>query len=259
MVGQLLVASWILCCGNHSPRVDSAAITAILRLAYPGSRVVFANYRDTLVDKTGHRDEVELRFVPESMTHVGALLVTFRARRDTAIARAERGVASSEGAPSELLVADLSPTNVATRLRRANLDDAAIGTELNDMKVSLGAGVSVAAARGDTGDVAVVVATYTATYAGRGWVGAVQWRGLLEIKPTSLGAQQRYPEVFVKMTPGDSTHMEGQLRMTEAIPAETSITLEAYIVNAGVVTKKTITLPWSDDRPLSGVLLLSKF
>jgi hypothetical protein len=61
------------------------------------------------------------------------------------------------------------------------------------------------------------------------------------------------------MAPGDSTHTEGQLRMTEAIPAETSITLEAYIVNAGVVTKKTITLPWSDDRPLSGVLLLSKF
>ena len=259
MVGHVLVACSILCSGTPRPRADSAAITAMLRLAYPGSQVVFANHTDTLVDKAGRREEVELRFQSRSREHLGALIVTFRARRDTAAARAERGEANPGSAPSELLVADLSPTNVASRLRRVSLDDSAIGTELNDMKISLGAGMAAAAARGDTGYVAVVVATYTASYAGRGWVGGVQWRGLFEIKPTSLGGQQRYPEVFAKQAPGGSTHVEGELRMADAIPAEKSITLEAYINNAGVVTKKTITLPWSDNRPLSGVLLLNKF
>jgi hypothetical protein len=243
------------------PRPDSAAITSMLALAYPGSRIIFSrDYRDTLIDNTGRREEVQLRFDRGSIVHVGALVVTFRARRDSAIARAERGVPHPGRSSSELFVADLSPTDVASKLRRATLDDVAVGTTLDDVKISFDEPLAGAAAN-DTGDVAVVVAQYTATYTGKKWVGGVQWRGLFQIKPTTLAGQQRYPEMFVKMAPGDTIpRVHGSLRVfDDAVPTEPTITLTADVEKAGVQSKKNITLPWSDTIPLSGVLLLNKF
>jgi len=262
MISQFLAACIALAATTTArPRPDSAAITSILALAYPGSRIIFSrDYRDTLIDKSGRREEVQLRFDRGSIVRVGALVVTFRARRDSAIARAERGVPNPGRSPSELLVADLSPTDVASRLRRAILDDVAVATTVDDVRISFNEPLAGPAAN-DTGDVAVVVAQYLSTYTGKKWVGGVRWRGLFQIKPTTLAGQQRYPEMFVKMAPGDTIpRVHGELRVFDnAVPTEPTITLTADVEKAGVQSKKNITLPWSNTIPLSGVLVLNKF
>jgi hypothetical protein len=249
---HILLACVFFCIGNPPPRPDSAAITSILHLAYPGSRVIFTrSYRDTLVDKTGRRELVHVRYEYSSDPRVGALIVTFRDRGDSAVARAERGVAKPGQTSSEVLVADLSATDVASNLRRANLDDEAVATTLVDMKIHMG----FLSAQHDPSE---VISEYSSTYSGRGWVGGVQWNGVIEIKPKSLGVQQRVPEVVVKKALGDSTHIEGELHVDDVEPGAKSVTIHANIGTGASVTKKTVTLPWSDDRPLSGVLLLSK-
>jgi len=74
MISQFLAACIALAATTTArPRPDSAAITSILALAYPGSRIIFSrDYRDTLMDKSGRREEVQLRFDREDRSCASA-------------------------------------------------------------------------------------------------------------------------------------------------------------------------------------------
>jgi hypothetical protein len=258
------IACSMFLAASAAPRQDSAAIVSMVRLAYPGSHVVFGRGDDSLVDRKGRAEQVHFRFGREDLkpVHIGALVVTFAARTDSAVARAERGDLNPGHVPSEVLVADLSPTDEASNLRRMILDDSAVGTTLGDLKISADPDMLTASAPHDTSIVFGVVAEYTSIYSGRGWAGGVYWKGVIEIMKNTLGSQQRYPEMFAKQIPPDTAvRIHGRFRLDDAEDGltDTSIRFHVEIDNRGVQSSRTITLPWSITRPLSGLLLLSKF